>query len=182
MFEPVSIETPDSLRRKEQEREANTYAAELMMPIPMFGPEARALPLGIMAINDLSERYGASFEATAIRYAQACPDKCAVLAGEPVSDEAGTVVGLEVTYCIRGKAHFLHGLKQGDILPLAGTFAEAWATEGPVRGSLTADAFGLGSRATVVVDALRLGQHGRLVAIIWLESGQLSMLPDGGAT
>jgi len=178
-FEPVSMETFESVRRKQQEREANSYAAELIMPTPFFWPEARGLPLGIVAINDLSQRYGASFEATAIRYAQACPERCAVFAAEPVPDADGGVSGFEVAYSVRGRSAFLHGLRQGSSLPFTGLLAEAWTTGGPARGSVTADLLGLDSRARVVADALKLGHHGRLVAIIWLQSGQLPMLTEG---
>ena len=179
-FQPVLIETPESLKRKRQERDANHYAAELLMPAPMFFPEARDLPVGIQAVNQLCERYDASFEATAIRYAQACPERCAVFAAEPVLDNAGAVASFDVAYCIRGRSPFLRGLRQGNSLPFAGLLSAAWTAEGPVQGSVTADLLSLGSRATVAVDALRLGQHNRLVAIIWLESGQMPMLEEEG--
>jgi hypothetical protein len=175
----VLIETTKSIRAKQQERQANLYASEMIMPFQWFVPEARDLPMGIAAVEQMSSRYKASFEATAIRYAQACPDKCAVLAVEPIRDTEGNHVAFTVLYCMRRKRSFLQGIHREARLPFSGLFASAWEAKGHVRGTITGDLLGMSQRAKLSADALRLGNHGRVVALLWLESGQLPMLDEG---
>jgi hypothetical protein len=177
---PVMMETPDSIRAKQQERQANLYASEMIMPSQWFVPEARNLPMGIDAVEQMSTRYQASLEATAIRYAQACPDKCAVLAAEPIRDTEGNHIAFTVLYCIRRRRSFLQGIHRDARLPFSGLFASAWEARGHVRGIVTGDLLGMSQRVELSADALKLGNYGRVVALLWLESGQLSMLVEEG--
>ncbi len=177
---PVLVETADSVRAKRQERHANQYASEMIMPSQWFVPEARDLPMGVDAVDQMATRYRASFEATAIRYAQACPDKCAVLVAEPIAGSDGNHVSFTVLYCIRRKRSFLRGIHRDVQFPFSGLFANAWDTKGHVRGVVTGDLFGMGQHVELSADALRLGSFDRVVALLWLESGQLPML-DGDA-
>jgi len=180
-FTPVEAETADSIRVKQQERQANLYASEMIMPSQWFTPEARDLPVGMAAVQRMRARYLASFEATAIRYAQACPDKCAVLAVEPTRDPEGNITASTVVYCIRGRPGFLQGIHQDAQLPFSGLFAKAWSASDHVEGIVTGDLLGLGRRFELSADALKLGSYGRVVALLWLESGQLQMLPERAA-
>jgi len=178
---PVRLETSESIRRKRDERQANLYAGEMIMPSQWFMPEARDLPVGIAAVQWMSTRYRASFEATAIRYAQACPDKCAVLAVEPTRDPEGNFTGFTVLYCVRGKRGFLRGIHQEAQLPFSGLLASAWGARDHVQGIVTGNLLGMNRRVELSADALKLGSHGRVVALLWLESGQLQMLAERAA-
>jgi len=175
---PVRLETSESIRRKRDERQANLYAGEMIMPSQWFMPEARDLPVGMAAVETLSRRYQASFEATAIRYAQVCPDKCAVLAVEPTRDSEGNFSAFTVLYCRRGERGFLRGVRQGAELPFSGLLARAWDARGHLRGIVSGDLLGLDGRLELSADALRLGSYERVVALLWLESGQLTMLAE----
>lgn len=174
---PLVEETTDSARRKLEEREANLYASEMIMPSQLFAPEARRMPTGIETIQQLREEYQTSFEATAIRYAQACPEKCAVVAMEPMTGAEGSFTGFTVLYVLRASRSFLSGLHQDARLPFSGLLATAWTAldNGHVTGTVTADYFGLPSHLEIRADALRLGDYGRVLALLWLESGQLPM-------
>ncbi len=177
---PVKVETTESIRLKQQERQANLYASEMIMPSQWFMPEARDLLVGIAAVQWMRARYRASFEATAIRYAQACPDKCAVLAVEPTKDPEDNFIGFTVVYCIRGKPSFLRGIHQDAQLPFSGLLASAWGARDHIQGIVTGNLLGMNRRVELSADALRLGSHGRVVALLWLESGQLPMLAERG--
>jgi hypothetical protein len=175
---PIRLETAESARRKQEEREANLYASEMIMPSQLFVPEARELPTGIEAVQILRTRYNASFEAAAVRYAQACPERCALLAVEPIRDLEGMFSGFAVLYSWRRKRAFLPELRQDTELPFSGLLAEAWnAINGHhVAGAITANLLGLHSRVELRADALKLGSYGRVLALLWLESGQQSLL------
>lgn len=175
---PIRLETSESIRRKRDERQANIYAGEMIMPSQWFMPAARDLPVGMAAVETLSKRFQASFEATAIRYAQACPDKCAVIAVEPIRDSAGDFSGFTVLYCRRGERGFLRGVRQGVQLPFSGLFAMAWDASGHIGGIVSGGLLGLNRRFELSADALKLGSYGRVVALLWLESGQLTMLAE----
>ena len=177
-FDAVAVETAQSLKRKRQEREANEYAAELIMPSPWFFPEARSLPIGVQTLMGLADRYDASREATAVRYSQACPDRCALLAAEPVTGDE--VASFEVIYASRGRIR-LPGLRRGHLLPGTGLLGEAWRSAGPVRGRLAARDLALVAGPTLTADVMRLGRYDRLLVFLWQEAGQLAMFEERGA-
>ena len=55
--------------RNDLEREANEFAADLMFQGDRFTLEASTMPISAASVKSLSEKYGASFEATARRLA-----------------------------------------------------------------------------------------------------------------
>ena len=64
------------------EREADNFAAALLMPSKLFLAAARTRGDGLKAIESLADLCKTSFEATAIRYAQTSPDPVAVIRSE----------------------------------------------------------------------------------------------------
>ena len=64
------------------EREADNFAAALLMPSKLFLAAARTSGDGFKAIESLSKLCNTSMEATAIRYAQTSPDPVAVIRSE----------------------------------------------------------------------------------------------------
>lgn len=64
--------------QKDIEREAFKCGAEFLMPGEAFVEDVLSLEIGMSAIKQLSGRYMASLEATAIRYASTHPGICAI--------------------------------------------------------------------------------------------------------
>jgi hypothetical protein len=64
------------------EIEADTFAAEIMMPEHAFADAIRGCSIGFDAIESLAERFGTSLTSTAIRYAALSPDPVAIVVSE----------------------------------------------------------------------------------------------------
>lgn len=65
------------------ERQAFSCGMEFMMPNNLFIADINSLPIGIEAIKKIANRYEASLEATAIRYAKLSQNICAIVVMEP---------------------------------------------------------------------------------------------------
>ncbi len=59
--------------RKERERRANKFAAELLLPAALFGRDARQALPSFAQVRDLATRYRTSLTATAIRLVELSP-------------------------------------------------------------------------------------------------------------
>ena len=71
----------DSHRLEEQR--ANQFAAELLMPSPIFRADAADLPkIGLPAIDALAAKYSTSLTSTALRYTRLSPYVCAIVLSE----------------------------------------------------------------------------------------------------
>lgn len=60
------------------ERQAFEYAAYLMFPNQLFYDDLMSTSVSLQSISELSDRYQASFEATAIKYTSLSPELCSV--------------------------------------------------------------------------------------------------------
>lgn len=67
---------------RQDEREANEFAVELLMPDRIFRVDIQHRDVSMETINDLAARYGTSMTSTAIRYARFSPYACAVILSE----------------------------------------------------------------------------------------------------
>lgn len=72
-------------RRSPVEREANCYAANLLMPDSMFAPLVEGRRPGVDLVSEIAQRFGTSLTATAIRLIEMHDGRCAVV----VSDRDG---------------------------------------------------------------------------------------------
>src|SRR5580704_4559887 len=64
---------------KEQERQADEFAAELLLPAAYAQPIFETTPPSLKVIQDVAERSGASLSATAWRYCDLITERCAVV-------------------------------------------------------------------------------------------------------
>ena len=67
---------------KQDEREANEFAVELLMPNRFFREDVRQRVIGLETIDSLADRYETSITSTAIRYARSSPESCAIIVSE----------------------------------------------------------------------------------------------------
>lgn len=66
-------------RKSGYELEANLFAGELLMPERLFGPLCERNEPTLEDIRQLSSQFGTSLTATAIRFAELCPEPTAVV-------------------------------------------------------------------------------------------------------
>jgi len=64
-------------KNKEQEIEANEFAASILMPTEIFAPHFDAGPPNIEIVRDLSGKFRTTLTATALRYVQLSSEPCA---------------------------------------------------------------------------------------------------------
>ncbi len=74
------IDTPSRLRR--QEREANEFAAELLMPAAFVTKEIRNKEIGLEVVKSISEKCETSLTSSGFRYIKYCPEIAAFLVSE----------------------------------------------------------------------------------------------------
>ena len=67
---------------RQDEREANEFAVELLMPDRFFRADIQQRDISLETINYLAARYGTSMTSAAIRYARFSPHACAVVVSE----------------------------------------------------------------------------------------------------
>ena len=65
------------------EREANHFASAALFQLDRFDDELSKLPLSFRSIRALAQQFGASVHATARRYVERCPRRCAMLVFNP---------------------------------------------------------------------------------------------------
>jgi hypothetical protein len=70
------------------EREANHFASAALFQLDHFEHEMMRLPLAFNAVRALAEKFGASIQATARRYVEKCPKRCALLVLHPPADDS----------------------------------------------------------------------------------------------
>ena len=67
---------------RQDEREANEFAVELLMPDEAFRKDIQQRGISLNAINSIAAKYGTSMTSTAIRYARCSPEACAIVVSE----------------------------------------------------------------------------------------------------
>jgi len=64
---------------KEDEFQANIFAAEVLMPETLFAPKCRGVRPSLEYVDQFASSFRTSFTATAIRFAELNPEECAVV-------------------------------------------------------------------------------------------------------
>jgi hypothetical protein len=124
---PAHFSLADFVSQKPVEREADLFAANLLMPFARFCDLAESKPRGLAAVAELAEHFGTSITATAFRALDAdlFPEPAAVLR----FDLAGELLGRRMSW-----ATFTRGSRDRQLtatLP-AGTVSAQAVTEGCV--------------------------------------------------
>ena len=153
--------------QKESEREAYACGCELMMPAEMFRQDALPKLPSIRVITQLSDRYIASLEATAIRYATIDPYPCAVLMAEDSGLLSKYSSHLRVRYSVESR-RFPESIRPGTRISKDNQVFGALASRPFAKGQIRASAFGSSSRVTYRAECLRLGNTGLVFILLWV--------------
>ena len=146
------------------EREAFECGIEFLMPQQMFVKDALSLSMGIHAIKQLSNRYQASMEATAIRYASTHPYPCAVLVVKPTGYLRDPVT---VSYSVHS-SRFPERIRRGTVVSDVRLIYQAWAQPQVVHpGEVLASTLGSSAKVAYIVDSMALGASGKVLLLLW---------------
>lgn len=81
----ISPEAPELF-----EREASFFASAALFQLERFDEALRKLPLSFSSVRVLAEQFGGSVHATARRYVERCPKRCALLVFNPPATRTKT--------------------------------------------------------------------------------------------
>lgn len=156
------------------EREADAFAAALLMPEELFKNVCARVKPGLKAVEILAEQCGTSLTATAIRYAKLSDDPITVICSKDnrvqfalMSDTLKARPGL--TWIKKNS-----GIPDGTATSRFNKDPKNVAQAKRVTSSSTMDAwFDCGGSMEVVEEVVGLGSYGRTLTVLWGES-----LPD----
>jgi hypothetical protein len=144
------------------EQEADSFAAELLMPEAAFLEEMRRRGLGLMAIKAFAEVFQTSLTSTAIRYAQLTPDPVAV-----VVSEQGLVCYCFASSCMRRiRADYLP--KGSPLPPSSETFRMVRAARSEAEGTSYLSAWFSNPVRELRFDedVIDLGSYGKVLTVL----------------
>jgi len=153
------------------EREADTFAAALLMPEELFKNICAQAKPGLSAVETLSAQCGTSLTATAIRYAKLSDDPITVVCSKDnrvqftfMSDSLRARRGL--TWIVKNS-----GIPEGTATFRFNREPKNVAQAKRVTSSSTMDAwFDCGGNLEVVEEVVGLGSYGRTLTVLWGES------------
>ena len=128
--------------RDKTETEASEFAAELLMPEGVFDHTAARVPLSLLGMGSLAEKFGTSLSATSIHYIRLSPDPCAII----LSCDTGILWGVqsrsfpfELRHDSLSESSYAVDYFRGTKLPIAGqpVLRSAWAKDGADKPSIT---------------------------------------------
>jgi hypothetical protein len=157
---------PESSTKQELEREANEFAAELLMPMDLVEVIAASAAPSLDVIEKIAREFGASLSAAASRYCDVV-ERCAV-----VWSSEGTI------QWAKRSGDFPFYLPTGWILE-EGTFAAACFTGEKVPGKPRAVSAHLWTSSPHIDSAVRLLEQSKalptyrsVISLLWAESDQ----------
>jgi IrrE N-terminal-like domain len=156
---------------EKSEREADSFAASLLMPKPLFKGACSNSGRGLAAIETLADLCVTSLTATAIRYAKLCDGPVAVICSK--RNRVEFVFMSNSLQDLRG----LTWIRRGSGLP-AGTATESFNKneENVCKGrhvvsTSTLDTwFDGGSTAELNEEIVGLGDYGKTLTVLWADS------------
>lgn len=186
--------------RKLIEKEAFACGTELLMPYEFFYEDIQSLGIGISAIEQLGNRYEASLEATAIRYAGLHTGACAVVIMEPLKNQDGDGIprttaipqlGLEfctttveqpketcslvVKYCVPSRS-FPSYVQPRTSIREDNVIYSAWLAGRQIRDVIPASALGSSQQLIYQVECLPLGYSGKVLVLLWIPTDKQETL------
>jgi hypothetical protein len=184
---------------KRMEREAFGCGSEFLMPRRSFIGDSLSLEIGVATIEQLRQRYVASFEATAIRYALTHPGLCGIVVVEssanrkpkqrsivapgqtvfpynipsmPINRFDTQRYPLSVQYFVKSH-YFPKYIRPGQGIETGNLVFNAWHQNRYMKGEIPASVFGSSARWSYYAECLPLGNTGKMLVLLWLPCPQL---------
>jgi Zn-dependent peptidase ImmA (M78 family) len=153
------------------EREADAFAAALLMPEELFKNVCARVKPGLRAVETLAEQCGTSLTATAIRYAKLSDDAITVICSKDNRVEfafmSDTLKARRALTWIKKNS----GIPDGTATAKFNKDPKNVAQAKRVTSSSTLDAwFDCGGSSEVVEEVVGLGSYGRTLTVLWGES------------
>jgi Zn-dependent peptidase ImmA (M78 family) len=165
---PIEICTQNDLvlfhSAKQKEREANAFAATLLMPTRMFEPHCRSLTPSLRAISSLAQEFDVSLTAAGMRYIRFCPHRCCLV----VSTNG------RVRYHQRTEdfGHFLH---PADELRGSTYAADLFAGNSIPKGMRSVPAAAwlegskIGPEKRILEDSIFMSNYNSTITLLWID-------------
>ena len=150
-----------------KEQRANQFAAELLMPAPIFQADAEELPeVGLSAIDSLADRYATSLTSTAIRYTRLSEHVCAIVfsENERIKYFAYSTRFRDNNTCYLVKDRSLHPDSLAHRLTANSSEAETEQEEVPLSCWCSTDVSG-----TLIEHSRRLPRINQIISFLWLQ-------------
>lgn len=143
------------------EEEANWFAAELLMPKPLFEPKCDVRQPTFEVVDALAKEFKTTLTATAIRFVRVCPEACAV-----VWSEAG-----KIKWAVRGDT-FYPWIEFGSRLDSHAHASDVFRGKRPPRGPqpVPARAWTDRSGGDLYEETLSFEGIGAALSLLWLPS------------
>jgi Zn-dependent peptidase ImmA (M78 family) len=145
---------------REKEWEANTFAAELLMPAVLFSRDCARVQIDFNGVEHLAteDYYAVSLFAAALRVVQVTTEPCALVAStDTVIDWVAR--SKNMPWGVRGRGQKVRGdtaaAEPEDCRKAEDVDALAWYDEWP-------------SEATVLESTLRVGATGQVLSLLWI--------------
>ncbi|MCA9670847.1 MAG: ImmA/IrrE family metallo-endopeptidase [Myxococcales bacterium] len=157
--------TPEDMRagaRTDVEREANDFAAELLLPEALFRPlaDVSGQP-SLDRVRELADRFGVSLTSCALRFVRFCPEACAVVhstSGRIDWAATSSAFPFEIARGQPlGKSSYAGDLHAGRAAPTRPEVIEATSWSKDER------AWGL----DIIEHSQRLGDFGSVLTLLW---------------
>ncbi len=156
-----------------EEPEANAFAAELLMPTPLFAPRCQRVPPSFALIENLAAAFATSLTATALRYIEICDAPCAI-----VHSEVGAV-----KWCYPG-ADFPTGLERHQQLHpdthahdiFHGTTPPVGMRDVPAKAWLQAQR--LKPYSTIKEESRALPHYDAAISLLWVDGDIFTVRDD----
>ncbi len=181
------------IRHKLVEKEAFLCGNEIMMPVEWISQDILDLDISFRSISKIANRYQASFEATAIRYALTHPGICAIILVESnvnKSKQVDSFCGchthqltlpvtcretkpkeaypfpLVVKYSVKSKA-FVDSIRPGMGIRENNLLFHIWNSDKDFRGELPSEAFRMRKRTAYQAEIKILKNPTRMFILLW---------------
>ena len=148
------------------EREANQFAADLLMWPTWFQKDITYVPLGFTGLEVLVDRYDTSLETTAIQFVKLHPGRCLLLVGELAWDLEERAAVFLVRYSLRSDA-FPYYVAPGTVLSADSPLGECALGGKPECGSVQGLRIGLPTTARYEIECRPWGPAGEVIALAW---------------
>lgn len=154
-----SLDPMPNTDQRDYEREANAFAAELLMPAEVLRPRCEAGPAGLEVPRQIASEFGVSILASAIRFAELSSAPCAV-----VLSSRGEVVWSAVSRSFPARIPRGHQVRRRSV---AGEFFATGVVPDPAQ-EVPSDAwFDVGTGSSLMEQAIASGTLGTVLSMLW---------------
>lgn len=147
------------------EQEANAFAAELLMPEPLYGPRCEVVKVSWQPVRQLASEFKVSLTSAAMRFVELCPERVALVCCED----------RRVAWSWRSE-DFGRRIERGRVLDTYSLAIDFWekgrVPDSPETVDANAWIDGVGDDAELVEHAVAFQSLGWVLSLLWIRADQ----------